>query len=97
MNRRSGSRFVLLSQSSLIGGELERRYVGVASQTRAVPSRDAPTTRRELGSKCAAFAGPSSTVTGMPTVASAITTAPSELADSTCFDVRSNSTDRIGL
>jgi hypothetical protein len=64
-----------------------------------MPSEDAPTTRRELGSKCAAlmFAAPSSTVTGIPSTTSATTTVLSALAVSTSFDVRSNSSDRIGL
>lgn len=40
---------------------------GVASQIWAVPSRDAPMTRRTSGSKCAIMRlrGPSSTATGV--------------------------------
>src|SRR5688572_10586379 len=67
-NRRSGSLPMPMSQASAIGVELQRRYGGVAFQTRAVPSDEAPTTRDFVSNRATrtAFLGPSSIATGIP-------------------------------
>jgi hypothetical protein len=87
-------------QSSLTGAEVQRRYGELASQTLADPSHEAPTTRREPGSKCAVrivFSGPSRTAIGSPCSASATTTVPSAFAASTSWELGSNSAAKIML
>ena len=97
-NRRSGWRLVKSPQKSLIGGELQRRKLAVASQTCALPSHEALMIRRDRGSKCATpviSLGPSRVVSGTLTVGSVTTTAPVAAAATIMVEAGSNSRYRI--